>query len=60
MIGNPRDFHGHLKDVAEADDLLKQRVIFPLGDMSDRNPRHHCPTANACYSALQEMRFCVS
>ena len=34
MIGNPRNVHGHnlfiMKDVAEADDLLKQHVYFPL------------------------------
>ena len=30
MIGKQRNFDDHLKDVAEADDLLKQHVIFPL------------------------------
>ena len=28
MIGNLRNFHDHLKDVAEADDLLKLTCIF--------------------------------
>ena len=26
MIGNPRNVHDHLKDVAKADDLLKQHI----------------------------------
>ena len=32
MIGNPRNFHDHLKDVAEADDL-KQHVYFHLKEI---------------------------
>ena len=30
MIGNPRNLHDHLRDLAEADALLKQHVYFPL------------------------------
>ena len=35
MIGNTINFHDHLNDVAEADDLLKQHVgpIFPLEEI---------------------------
>ena len=59
MIGNPRNSHDHLKDVTEAEDLLKQHVY-----MSDRNHQHHCPTANTCSriagNAESSLRFCVS
>ena len=33
MIGNPRNSHDHMKDVAEADDLLKQHIYFPLKEI---------------------------
>ena len=33
MIGNPRNVHDHPKDVAEADDLLKQHVYVPLKEI---------------------------
>ena len=50
-IGNPRNVHGHLKDIAEADDRLKQhtlcRIEIIIASLSN---------SIILASALQEMR----
>ena len=56
MIGNPRNFHAHRKDVAEADDLLKQHVYFPLKEICRIEILNIIVEQQMLASALQEMR----
>ena len=57
MIGNPRNVHDHPKDVAEADDFLKQHVYFPSRRYVGSKSSASLSNSNCLlYSALQEMR----
>ena len=56
MLGNPRHFHDHLKDVAEADDLLKQYVYFPIKEKCRIEIINIIFQQQMLASALQEMR----
>ena len=56
MIGYPRNVHDHLKDVAEADDLLKQHVYFPLKEICRIEVINIIVQQQMLASALQEMR----
>ena len=56
MIGNPRTVHDHLKDVAEADDVLKQHVYFPIKEICGIEIINILVQQQMLASALHEMR----
>ena len=56
MIVNPRNVHDHLKDVAEADDLLKHHVYFPLKEICRIEIINIIVQQQMLASALQEMQ----
>ena len=55
IIGNPRNVHAHRKDVAEADDLLKHHVYFPLTEICRIEIINIIVQQQMLASAMQEM-----